>query len=148
MWKLPGVIVYILLSWKYLASTHTSVIAVYGHMMSVLLIYCMINMKSLSFTFAASQWQLGQDSFWVQDTENSKTSHCGRGPCGHWWFKPGVWHWHWASLLLVINQRRVGCREENPETLELTADSISLVHTVQWTTLTLLQDIYCPFLII
>lgn len=49
----------------------------------------------------ASQWQLGQDSVWVQDTENSKTSYCGSCPRGHWRPRSRVRHRHRARVLLV-----------------------------------------------
>lgn len=51
--------------------------------------------------FTASERQLGQDSVWVQDTENCQTSHCGYGPRGHWWPQSGVRYRHRARVLLV-----------------------------------------------
>lgn len=81
-------------------------------------------------SLTASKWQLGQDRVWVQDTENSKTSHCGYCPRGHW--RPGsrVRRRHRPRVLLVKASAGKGSVEENPETVELTADAIShVVHT-------------------
>lgn len=81
-------------------------------------------------SLTASKWQLGQDRVWVQDTENSKTSHCGYCPRGHW--RPGsrVRRRHRARVLLVKASAGKGSVEENPRTVELTADAIShVVHT-------------------
>lgn len=52
-------------------------------------------------SFTGSKRQVGQDSVWVQDTENTETSYCGYCPCGHWWPRSGVRHRHRASVLLV-----------------------------------------------
>lgn len=52
-------------------------------------------------SLTASKWQLGQDRVWVQDTENSKTSHCGYCPRGHWWPGSRVRRRHRVRVLLV-----------------------------------------------
>lgn len=81
-------------------------------------------------SLTASKWQLGQDRVWVQDTENSKTSHCGYCPRGHWRPRSRVRRRHRARVLLVKASAGKGSVEENPRTVELTADAIShVVHT-------------------
>lgn len=52
-------------------------------------------------SFTGSKWQVGQDSVWVQDTENTETSYYGYCPCGHWWPRSRVRNRHRASVLLV-----------------------------------------------
>lgn len=57
--------------------------------------------KKCFSSFTGRKRQVGQDSVWVQDTENTQTSYCGYCPRGHWWPRSGVRHRHRASVLLV-----------------------------------------------
>lgn len=72
----------------------------------------LLNFFFFFLSFTASKWQLGQDSVWVQDTENSKTSYCGHCPCGHWWLRSRVRCRYRASLLLVKSSAGM-CRGES-----------------------------------
>lgn len=114
------------------------------HFRRCLLPLNILQLKVCVLSFTASQRQLGQDSLWVQDTENSKTSYCGHCPRGHWWPRSRVWRRYRASVLPVKRSAGVSGRTVRLLDWQLSRSATLYIRVLR-TLLALWQDIYCAF---
>lgn len=53
-----------------------------------------------------AKWKCRQDYLWIQNTECGPLAHHRSCSCGYWQYRPGIWHWNWASLFHVTEAQK------------------------------------------